>query len=104
LGVTHAEVGAYLLELWALPPRIVEAIALHHDPSKLEYDGLCAVTAVHAANVLSHTLTAGVPAEQERQRAQLDTAYLQRIKLAGRVPQWEQAAQEALARTQAAVA
>jgi HD-like signal output (HDOD) protein/ActR/RegA family two-component response regulator len=30
LGVTHAEVGAYLLGLWGLPYSIVEAVANHH--------------------------------------------------------------------------
>lgn len=29
-GQTHAEAGAELAEAWALPPAIVEAIALHH--------------------------------------------------------------------------
>jgi HD-like signal output (HDOD) protein len=33
LGVTHAEVGAYLLALWGLPLPIVEAVAYHHNPS-----------------------------------------------------------------------
>jgi HD-like signal output (HDOD) protein len=32
LGVTHAEVGAYLLGLWGLPYSIVEALAQHHQP------------------------------------------------------------------------
>jgi len=31
-GVTHAEVGAYLLSLWGLPFRVIEAVALHHNP------------------------------------------------------------------------
>ncbi|MBK7863768.1 MAG: HDOD domain-containing protein [Archangiaceae bacterium] len=31
LGVTHADVGAYLLGLWGLPPPVVEAVAHHHD-------------------------------------------------------------------------
>jgi CheY-like chemotaxis protein len=30
LGVTHAEIGAYLLGLWGLPPALVEAVAAHH--------------------------------------------------------------------------
>lgn len=30
-GVSHAEVGALLLELWALPSRIREAVLLHHE-------------------------------------------------------------------------
>ena len=31
-GVTHAEVGGYLVGLWGLPTPIVEAIAYHHRP------------------------------------------------------------------------
>ena len=31
-GFTHAEVGAYLLGLWGLPPAAVEAVAFHHEP------------------------------------------------------------------------
>jgi HD-like signal output (HDOD) protein/CheY-like chemotaxis protein len=32
LGVTHAEIGAYLLGLWGLPHEVVEAVAFHHLP------------------------------------------------------------------------
>ncbi len=31
-GVTHADVGAYLLGLWGLPWALVEAVGLHHSP------------------------------------------------------------------------
>lgn len=46
LEATHAEVGAYLLGLWGLPYPILEAVALHHDPShaqQIEFDRLAAV-------------------------------------------------------------
>lgn len=33
-GVTHAEVGAFLLGLWGVPFRIVEAVAIHHAPER----------------------------------------------------------------------
>jgi HD-like signal output (HDOD) protein len=33
LGFTHGGLGAYLLGLWGLPPRVVETVAFHHDPS-----------------------------------------------------------------------
>jgi HD-like signal output (HDOD) protein/CheY-like chemotaxis protein len=39
-GVTHAEVGAFLLGLWGLPFRIVEAVANHHAPTRNAYDRL----------------------------------------------------------------
>jgi HD-like signal output (HDOD) protein len=31
-GVSHVEVGAYLLNLWGLPFRVIEAVAHHHSP------------------------------------------------------------------------
>ncbi len=31
LGTSHAEVGAYLLRLWNLPERIINAVAMHHN-------------------------------------------------------------------------
>jgi HD-like signal output (HDOD) protein len=34
LGVTHAEVGGYLLGVWGLPFSIVESTALHHAPAR----------------------------------------------------------------------
>jgi len=33
LGVTHAEIGGYLLALWGMPYPVVEAVAFHHRPS-----------------------------------------------------------------------
>ncbi len=35
IETSHAELGAYLLELWGLPSNIVETVAFHHNPSKL---------------------------------------------------------------------
>ena len=35
VGVSHAEVGAYLLSLWGLPSPVVEAVAHHHHPERV---------------------------------------------------------------------
>jgi len=35
-GITHAFAGAYLLDQWYLPERIVEAVRYHHIPEKAE--------------------------------------------------------------------
>jgi putative nucleotidyltransferase with HDIG domain len=35
MKTSHAEMGAYLLGLWGIPENIVEAVAFHHNPSKL---------------------------------------------------------------------
>lgn len=52
LGVSHAEVGAYLLGFWGLPLSIVEAVAYHNTPGLLP-EGPCQVlAAVHIADAL----------------------------------------------------
>lgn len=35
-GITHAQVGAYLLNLWGLPRGIVEAVAFHHPIEQID--------------------------------------------------------------------
>lgn len=51
-GANHAEVGGYLLGLWGLPVPVVEAIALHHSPTRCTSMLFSPLTAVHAANAL----------------------------------------------------
>ena len=48
LGFTHGGLGAYLLGLWGLPPKVVEAVAFHHDPVVMDPE----VVAVHEGNHL----------------------------------------------------
>ena len=53
-AVTHAEVGAFLLGLWGLPFRIVEAVANHHAPSRNAHDRLGLPQIVWLASCLTH--------------------------------------------------
>jgi HD-like signal output (HDOD) protein/CheY-like chemotaxis protein len=53
LGVTHAEIGAYLLGIWGLPYSIVEAVAHHHRPQRVPASAWGIVGAVHVACVLA---------------------------------------------------
>jgi putative nucleotidyltransferase with HDIG domain len=52
LGVTHAELGAYLLGLWGLPLPIVEAAAWHHAHRAGTPQGLSPLALVVAGNLL----------------------------------------------------
>ncbi len=52
-GVSHADVGAYLLSIWGLPNSIVEAVAFHHHPLRLGGGTPITLTAVHLANALA---------------------------------------------------
>jgi len=53
-GATHAEVGAYLMGLWAMAETSIEAIAFHHQSPDLPRNEILPVTIVKAANVLAH--------------------------------------------------
>ena len=83
-GATHAEMGAYLLALWGLPTPIVEAVAFHHCPARTTEVGFSALTAVHVANVLVHEQAA----DKEAATAGVDSAYIERLKLTGRLDNW----------------
>jgi len=45
VGVDHAEVGAWILEAWSLPPGIIEAVRAHHgDTTQPGVSGVLALT------------------------------------------------------------
>jgi putative nucleotidyltransferase with HDIG domain len=53
-GVTHAEVGAALLERWKLPAQLAVSVRYHHDPKSAK--GFEALTAcVTAGNLFTHS-------------------------------------------------
>ncbi|WP_321402394.1 response regulator [Maridesulfovibrio sp.] len=56
LGVSHAEVGAYLLGLWGFSEEIVNTVYYHHSLENCG-DGFQPIYAVHAADVLQHEIT-----------------------------------------------
>ena len=81
LGVTHAEVGAYLIGLWGLPHPVVEAVAFHHDPARARHSTPCALTAVHVAAALAE------PGRREL-APELDAGYLDALGLPGSPEAW----------------
>jgi HD-like signal output (HDOD) protein len=90
-GVTHAEVGAYLLALWGLPFPIVEAIALHHSPGQCPHKELGIITAVHVGSFLELLL------HHEKDAAgQLDRNYLADLEMLDKLPEWQALCQQAL--------
>ncbi|MCX8155773.1 MAG: response regulator [Verrucomicrobiae bacterium] len=86
LGITHAEVGAYLMGLWGLPVQITEAIGFQYRPSSSANRGLNALTGLHVAQAIvgaSHahdSLQLSVP---------LDEAYLRECGLEQHLPRWQ---------------
>ena len=91
LGLTHAEVGAYLLGVWGLPFRIVEAVAYHHTPSRAPGAASEILTTVHVAATMidwANTLQMH-PAECEDA---LDMSYLESAGCAVTLPRWREMA------------
>ena len=84
-GVSHAEIGAYLLTLWGLPHPIVHAVAHHHAPDRLDTDRLDPPAAVHIADLLvteQEHGSGGGAAEAP------DEGYLARLGVAEQLPAW----------------
>jgi len=86
-GCDHGRIGAYLMGLWGLSDRIVEAIAYHDRPSACSYRGVAPLTAVHAASALVLE-TMG----REGFETKLDMDYLEAVGCAGSVAKWREEA------------
>lgn len=85
---SHAEIGAYLLGVWGLPPTIVEAVAHHHRPARLDHSAFDAVGVVHVAVALVND-------------EPLDEAYLREMGVAEHLPQWTAAYRRQIADSEA---
>jgi HD-like signal output (HDOD) protein len=90
LGVTHAEIGAYLLGVWGLPFPIVEAVAFHHRP-ELAFDGAGEVVA------LVHAVSALIDERHEPgSDGRLDVDFLRRCGYADEIALWRECAAQVL--------
>ena len=86
LGVTHAEAGAYLLALWKLPPRVIEAVLFHHFPKANPTDGFTPLTAVHVADALLPPATSVVGCDMS---SQLSMSYIKKIGMEKDLDRWQ---------------
>jgi HD-like signal output (HDOD) protein/CheY-like chemotaxis protein len=96
LGVTHAEIGAYLLGIWGLPYPVVEAVAFHHSPDGSKTETFDVVSAVHVASALAEELGPPAPPGVIGSGAVLDEEHLRRVGVLDKLPAWR-----ALARREA---
>ncbi|SIS82170.1 response regulator [Neptunomonas antarctica] len=86
LGVSHAEIGAYLLGLWNLPPKVVEAVLFHHFPGSSPSNKFQPLTAVHIADALLPSVNSinGCAIS-----SQLSFKYIERLGFKDHLSQWE---------------
>lgn len=89
IGVSHAEVGAYLLSLWGLPYPLVEAVAHHHHPERVPHDKHGVIPVVYLSNLLAH--------QQERERGktaeivtdEINMDFIAQIGLGEQLDEWQ---------------
>ena len=88
IGVSHAEVGAYLLSLWGLPYPLVEAVAHHHHPSRVPHDKLGVVPIVYLSNLLAHEAENGGAIPPELVAEEIDAEVVAEAGLAMQLEEW----------------
>jgi len=98
LGTGHAEVGAYLLELWGLRKDIVEAVLKHHRAAASQPPGheLNVPTVTYLANALANELRGGVPGDGSPGLPLLDLDCVAALGITEQLPAWRVLAQQVL--------
>jgi putative nucleotidyltransferase with HDIG domain len=91
-GVSHAEVGAYLLSLWGLPYPVVEAVAHHHHPERVNQDQMDMITVVHLANLLAHEAAPALANSDAIPHSAIDPSILAIPDIAENLPEWRELA------------
>ena len=88
LGVSHAEIGAYLLGIWGLPYTVVEAVAHHHHPQLAGSTGQDVVFAVHVGSALAAENVRNNVERHPGSGMQLDEVYLEGLGLLPKLAAW----------------
>lgn len=86
LGVSHAEIGAYLLGLWGIPWQVVDVALNHHHPARVAGSGFEALEAVFVADLLAHEAAPedGIAADLR----ECDRISLEKLGLLERLPEF----------------
>ncbi len=94
LGISHAEIGAYLLGLWGINSVAVEAIAHHHRPSRVMHAGLDCSLAVYLSDLLARELELHPDGFREEYLSETDRVELEAVGLLDQLPEfWDRAAE-----------
>lgn len=92
IGLGHAELGASLLGYWGLPYTIVEAVANHHRPARVEPRNFDLGVAVHVADIIAEEAVL----KGKITGAGLDRRLLRELGVLGELPKWAQITQRLL--------
>ena len=98
----HALVSAYLLGLWGIPHTVLEPVAFHEQPERLEHDTLELVDVLHLVDRIASELQ---PSPFQFQSSPLDTERFARLGVtAERIEQLRQEARSLLSEVKALLA
>lgn len=89
-GVSHAEIGGYVLGMWGMPKPLVEAIRYHHEPAEAQVYKFSVLTAVHVADALVHELAGDVSMHGITEP---DMEYLRSFDADSRLLEWRRIAE-----------
>ena len=89
-GVSHAEIGGYLLGLWGLPYPIVEAVANHHEPGRVDTTEFGLLAATHIADAIVHEGSGAGRAGGASDEPLLDPAFLANIGVDDKLSEWRE--------------
>lgn len=92
-GVSHAEVGAYLLALWGLPYPVIEAIAHHHRPQRAKSRNLDMVIGVYMANILASEAGRSSARGSVQRIPEIDAEMLSSLHIGGKMSDWRKMAE-----------
>jgi HD-like signal output (HDOD) protein/CheY-like chemotaxis protein len=96
LGISHAEIGSYLLGLWGINNLAVEAIAHHHHPTRIPHSGFDCSAALFVAILLSHELDAHPNDLDGTELSESDRACLETLGVLHQLPAFRARALECL--------
>lgn len=87
-GATHAQIGGYLLGLWGLPLSVVEAVANHHEPSRVDAAQCDILATTHIANALVHAASATDESPGSQPWTALDLDFVERRGYTPHLSRW----------------
>jgi HD-like signal output (HDOD) protein len=95
MGVSHAEIGGYLLGIWGLPYSVLEAVAHHHQPRRVPHDVFDSFNVLHVSNYLAHEHPVHPQASEKYPHRSPDPEYQASMRIADQLPAWHEMAEEA---------
>lgn len=84
-GVSHAEIGGYVLGRWGMPMPLIDAVSLHHQPGRSPGQEFSALAAVHIANALVHER------DKDGEQPEIDQLFLESLGCGKKMDAWREA-------------